>query len=74
MFLQVCLCVYSSVSAGMQALYEVRSCNGQTSPASPTTAGGVVRDYYLAAQVVEWDYAPSGMDLINNISLTESDR
>ncbi|XP_029924399.1 hephaestin-like protein 1 [Myripristis murdjan] len=65
--------VNDHLQAGMQALYEVKSCNRQASPASLATAGGVVRDYYLAAQVVEWDYAPSGMDLINNISLTESD-
>ncbi len=36
--------------------------------------GGVERNYYLAAEKVLWDYAPSGKDLINNVSLTEPDR
>lgn len=36
--------------------------------------GGVVRNYYVAAEKVLWSYAPSGKDLINNVSLTEADR
>ncbi|KAM4619806.1 ferroxidase HEPHL1 isoform 2-T2 [Polymixia lowei] len=60
--------VNDHLQAGMQALYEVKTCGIVNS--LPT--GNVVRDYYLAAERVEWDYAPSGMDLINNISLTDS--
>ncbi len=63
-------CVYLSLPAGMQAFYEVKSCGG----GSPAVAGGVVRNYYLAAEIVLWNYAPSGRDLINNVSLTEADR
>ncbi|XP_071378036.1 ferroxidase HEPHL1-like [Centroberyx affinis] len=61
--------VNDHLQAGMQALYEVKSCGSQ---ASPSPVGGVMRDYYLAAEKVRWNYAPSGMDLINNVSLTES--
>lgn len=64
-------CVYLSFPAGMQAFYEVKSCGSE---ASSTAAGGVVRNYYLAAENVLWSYAPSGKDLINNVSLTDADR
>lgn len=63
--------VSSSVPAGMQAFYEVKSCGSEP---SPTVTGGVVRNYYLAAEKVLWHYAPSEKDLINNVSLTEADR
>ncbi|CAI5643542.1 unnamed protein product [Oreochromis niloticus] len=56
--------------AGMQVFYEVRSCNNE---AGFMLTGGVVRNYYLAAEKVLWNYAPSGRDLINNVSLTEAD-
>ncbi|XP_076606556.1 ferroxidase HEPHL1 [Chaetodon auriga] len=61
--------VNDHLQAGMQAFYEVKSCGGE---AGPTAMGGVVRDYYLAAEKVLWSYAPSGKDLINNVSLTEA--
>ncbi|XP_003978693.3 LOW QUALITY PROTEIN: hephaestin-like protein 1 [Takifugu rubripes] len=56
--------------AGMQAFYEVKSCNGVS---GTTLTDGVVRNYYMAVEKVLWDYAPSGQDLINNINLTEAD-
>ncbi|KAK2828659.1 hypothetical protein Q5P01_019693 [Channa striata] len=55
--------------AGMQAFYEVKSCG---SDPSSTAKSGVVRNYYLAAEKVLWNYAPSEKDLINNKSLTEA--
>lgn len=55
----------------MQAFYEVKSCDSGSG--SPVT-GGVVRDYYLAAEKMVWNYAPSEKDLIHNVSLTEQDR
>lgn len=55
----------------MQAFYVVNSCN---SDEGSTAMGGVVRNYYLAAEKILWDYAPSGKDLINNINLTDPDR
>lgn len=55
----------------MQAFYEVKSCGSE---AEATVLPGVVRKYYMAAEKDLWDYAPSGKDLINNVSLTEADR
>lgn len=64
--------VSTSIAAGMQAFYEVRSCGSET---NATAMPGVVRNYYLAAERVEWNYAPSEKDLINNnVSLTEVGR
>lgn len=61
--------VNDHLQAGMQAFYEVRSCDAE---ASNKSMGGVVRSYYLAAKRALWSYAPSEMDLINNVSLTEA--
>lgn len=55
----------------MQAFYDVKPCGSET---STTVVGGVVRNYYLAAEKVLWNYAPSETDLINNVSLTEANR
>lgn len=62
---------YVSTPAGMQAFYTVNSCG---SDAAPTVPSGVVREYFLEAKRVLWDYAPSGKDLINNVDLTDADR
>ncbi|XP_039889072.1 ferroxidase HEPHL1 [Simochromis diagramma] len=62
--------VNDHLQAGMQVFYEVRSCNNET---GSMLTGGVVRNYYLAAEKVMWNYAPSGRDLISNVSLTEAD-
>lgn len=55
----------------MQAFYEVNSCDSEAGSAAK---GGVERIYYLAAEKVQWNYTPSGKDLINNVSLTEAER
>lgn len=57
--------------AGMMAYYEVKSCDRET--VTPV-AGGVVRNYYVAAEKVKWNYAPSGKDLITGANLTEEGR
>ncbi|XP_028277220.1 hephaestin-like protein 1 [Parambassis ranga] len=62
--------VNDHLKAGMQAFYEVISCDNED---NSRVLGGVVRDYYLSAENVLWNYAPSGKDLINNVSLTEED-
>nr|XP_015817199.2 ferroxidase HEPHL1 [Nothobranchius furzeri] len=54
--------------AGMQALYHVVSCG--TKPSS-TSKFGIERHYYLAAETILWNYAPTGKNLISNTSLTE---
>nr|XP_033500237.1 hephaestin-like protein 1 isoform X1 [Epinephelus lanceolatus] len=61
--------VNDHLQAGMQAFYEVKSCGSE---ASSTVMGGVVRNYYLAAEIIRWSYGPSGRDLIKNVSLTEA--
>uniref|UniRef100_A0A7N8XUM8 ferroxidase n=1 Tax=Mastacembelus armatus TaxID=205130 RepID=A0A7N8XUM8_9TELE len=61
--------VNDHLQAGMQAFYEVKSCGNE---ASTTKMGGVVRNYYLAAEKVLWNYAPGNKDLINDVSLTEA--
>lgn len=55
----------------MQAFYEVKSCGSEV---NSIAMGGVVRNYYLAAEKVQWNYAPSGKDVINDVSLTDTDR
>lgn len=55
----------------MQAFYKVNSCDSE---AGSTAMDGVVRNYYLAAEKVLWNYGPSGKDLINKKSLTEANR
>ncbi|XP_043995686.1 ferroxidase HEPHL1 [Gambusia affinis] len=60
--------VNDHLQAGMQAFYEVMSCD---SSSGSTTIPGVVRNFYLAAEEVQWKYAPSEKNLIKNTSLTE---
>lgn len=62
--------VNDHLQAGMQAFYEVKSCGSKE---SSTGRSGIVRSYYLAAEKVEWNYAPSGKDVINNVPLTDPD-
>uniref|UniRef100_A0A6Q2Y5E2 ferroxidase n=1 Tax=Esox lucius TaxID=8010 RepID=A0A6Q2Y5E2_ESOLU len=62
--------VNDHLQAGMQALYEVAPCDGDVSNISATPSVGTVRKYYLAAEHVTWDYAPSGVDTHTNLSLT----
>ncbi|KAF6717197.1 Hephaestin-like protein 1 [Oryzias melastigma] len=62
--------VNDHLQAGMQAFYTVQSCDSET---VSTATSGVVRNFYLAAEKVLWDYAPSGKDLTKNASLTETD-
>lgn len=57
-------------SAGMQAKYTVRSDCGKAPTKKPS---GKVRRYYIAAVEVEWDYAPSGQDVLEGVPLEESD-
>lgn len=60
--------VNDHVRAGMQSFYEVSACG---SSVSPPQAPGKERSFYIAAEEMEWDYAPSGMNYMTNKSLTE---
>ncbi|XP_060755917.1 ferroxidase HEPHL1-like isoform X2 [Neoarius graeffei] len=56
--------------AGMQGFYEVLSCDNATAPTAPPVH---VRRYYIAAEEVLWDYAPSGKNGLTNKPLNESE-
>lgn len=60
--------VNDHVRAGMQSFYEVSACG---SSVSPTEAPGKERHFYIAAEEMDWDYAPSGMNYMTNKSLTK---
>ncbi|KAM6907524.1 ferroxidase HEPHL1 [Xenentodon cancila] len=60
--------VNDHLQAGMQAFYTVKKCkNGD----DPTATSGVVRNFYVAAEKVKWNYAPSERDLMSNVLLIE---
>lgn len=60
--------VNDHVQAGMQAFYEVSDCG---SPAAPPDVPGTERHFYIAAEEMMWDYAPSGMNYMENVTLTK---
>ncbi|RXN25751.1 hephaestin 1 [Labeo rohita] len=62
--------VNDHVQAGMQSFYEVSACE---SSASPTETPGKERRFYIAAEEMIWDYAPSGMNYMTNENLTKPD-
>eukprot|EP00878_Enallax_costatus_P001155 GHUV01001296.1.p1 GENE.GHUV01001296.1~~GHUV01001296.1.p1 ORF type:complete len:885 (+),score=249.43 GHUV01001296.1:1539-4193(+) len=49
--------VYDHISAGMSAIYDVKNLGILVAPADAP-----VRTYYIAAELVSWDYAPLGFD------------
>jgi len=61
-----------SSTAGMQALFKVSSCRDKTNSTVPHN--GKIRKYFIAAEKVRWNYAPSGMDKLTNESLTKPGR
>ncbi|XP_077596011.1 ferroxidase HEPHL1 isoform X2 [Stigmatopora nigra] len=61
--------VNDHLQAGMQAFYQVNSCGNET---VTKAMGGVVRKYYVAAEKMQWNYAPLEKDLIKNVSLTDA--
>ena len=56
-------------SAGMQAKYKVNTC-GKVQDKMPP---GTVRPYYVAAIEEEWDYAPTGKDVLEGKPLEDSE-
>ena len=59
-------------SAGMSALFNVTNCPGKTVPSS-RPLDGKTRKYFIAAEELVWDYAPSGLDNFNGGNLTSED-
>uniref|UniRef100_A0AAY4A9Z6 ferroxidase n=1 Tax=Denticeps clupeoides TaxID=299321 RepID=A0AAY4A9Z6_9TELE len=56
--------------AGMEALFQVSSCGVRN--VSGSAAPPQVRQYFIAAEKVLWNYTPSGLDVSNNVSLTKN--
>ena len=56
-------------SAGMLAKYTVRKTCGKAPTVTPS---GTIRLYYIAAVEVDWDYAPSGKDILEGVPLEKS--
>lgn len=49
--------IYDHISAGMSALYNVNATVKLDAPANAP-----VRMYHIAAELVDWDYTPMGLD------------
>ncbi|XP_026558869.1 hephaestin isoform X2 [Pseudonaja textilis] len=60
--------VSDHLQAGMEALYEVKRCSYQD---SGPALKGKLRQYYIAAKEVRWNYGPSGLDPSTGKSLHE---
>jgi ceruloplasmin len=60
------------LSAGLQAFFQVRDCN-KPSP-EDNIQDRHVRHYYIAAEEVIWNYAPSGTDIFTGENLTALER
>ncbi|XP_053467469.1 ferroxidase HEPHL1-like [Ictalurus furcatus] len=57
--------------AGMEGFYEVSSCGNDAAPT--VSPEGHVRRFYIAAEEILWDYAPSGKNLLTDKPLNETD-
>ncbi|KAM8770514.1 ceruloplasmin-like [Rhynchonycteris naso] len=57
------------LKAGLQAFFQVRDCQKPSSEES--IRGKHVRHYYIAAEEITWNYAPSGTDTFTKERLTE---
>ncbi|XP_006895636.1 PREDICTED: ceruloplasmin-like [Elephantulus edwardii] len=55
------------LKAGLQAFFQVQDCNKSS---SESNAFRNVRHYYIAAEEIIWNYAPSGKDAFTNEDLT----
>ena len=58
---------------GMSAFFTVNTCPGRSQP-EMKPMGGETREYFIAAEEVLWNYAPSGLDNFNGGNLTNEDR
>ncbi|XP_030784837.1 ceruloplasmin isoform X1 [Rhinopithecus roxellana] len=56
------------LKAGLQAFFQVQECNKSSS--KDNTRGKHVRHYYIAAEEIIWNYAPSGIDIFTKENLT----
>ncbi|PNI78330.1 CP isoform 1 [Pan troglodytes] len=56
------------LKAGLQAFFQVQECNKSSS--KDNIRGKHVRHYYIAAEEIIWNYAPSGIDIFTKENLT----
>ncbi|XP_032201856.1 ceruloplasmin isoform X2 [Mustela erminea] len=56
------------LKAGLQAFFQVQDCNKPSS--EDNIRGKHVRHYYIAAEEIVWNYAPSGIDIFTKENLT----
>jgi FtsP/CotA-like multicopper oxidase with cupredoxin domain len=56
---------------GMYGFYKAEVCNGRSPSPAPPAAPRKVREWYIGADEVEWDYAPKERSIINNIDLND---
>lgn len=61
----------SPLTDGMKVFLIVHDCGNYT---SPDQLKGNVREYYIAAETEEWNYAPSGINAFDGKDLTDEDR
>uniref|UniRef100_A0A8C8Z8S5 Ceruloplasmin n=1 Tax=Prolemur simus TaxID=1328070 RepID=A0A8C8Z8S5_PROSS len=56
------------LKAGLQAFFQVQDCN--KSPSKVGIPEKQIRHYYIAAEEIIWNYAPSGIDIFTKENLT----
>ncbi|UYV79207.1 HEPHL1 [Cordylochernes scorpioides] len=61
--------------AGMEALFHVQPCMGESLlPPPELEAGhGMVREYFIAAEEILWNYGPTGVNQFNGKPLTQDE-
>lgn len=60
------------LKAGLQAFFQVQDCNKSSS--ENDIRGKHVRHYYIAAEELIWNYAPTGTDTFTKENLTAPER
>ncbi len=60
-------------SAGMFTFYNAKECSNREED-KRVDLDGKLRRYYIAAEEVEWDYGPTGMNKFDGGRLNETDR
>ncbi|XP_042894913.2 hephaestin-like protein [Parasteatoda tepidariorum] len=62
--------VGSHAHSGMETFFRVRQCEN-SKPDEQTTVKGKFREIYIAAEEVEWNYAPTGFNFLSGTNLTD---
>ncbi|KFM81979.1 Hephaestin-like protein 1, partial [Stegodyphus mimosarum] len=62
--------VGSHAHSGMEAFFRVRQCNNSR-PDEKEALKGILREVFIAAEDVEWNYAPSGFNFLTGTNLTD---